>query len=87
MSSPVLSMLVVSILRALVEGLAVAVAAVFIAKHALPMKEVFSLALTAAVVFFVLDLQVMPPVYASAARTGAGFGLGANLVGFPGGRV
>jgi len=87
MSSPVLSMLVVSILIALVEGLAVAVAAVFIAKHALPMKEVFSLALTAAVVFFVLDLQVMPPVYASAARTGAGFGLGANLVGFPGGRV
>jgi hypothetical protein len=87
MRSDPLSLLVVSVLRALVEGLAVAIAAVFIAKHALPMKEVFTLALTAGVVFFVLDLKVMPPVYASAARTGAGFGLGANLVGFPGGRV
>jgi len=86
MSSPV-SQLVVSILRSLVEGLAVAIAAVFIAKHALPMKEVFTLALTAAVVFFVLDLKVMPPVYAASARTGAGFGIGANLVGFPGARV
>ena len=75
--------LVVSILRALVEGLAVAIAAVFIAKHALPTKEVVTLATTAAVVFFVLDLKVMPPVYGGAARAGAGFGLGANLVGFP----
>ena len=87
MASDTFSMLVVAVLRALIEGLAVAIAAVFIAKHALPMKEVFTLALTAAVVFFVLDLQVMPPVYASAARTGAGFGLGANLVGFPGARL
>jgi len=87
MASDAFSMLFVAILRALVEGLAVAIAAVFIAKHALPMKEVFTLALTAAVVFFVLDLQVVPPVYSSTVRTGAGFGLGANLVGFPGGRV
>lgn len=82
-----LSVLVVSVIRALVEGLAVAVAAVFIAKHSLPTKEIMSVALTAAVVFFVLDLNFMPPVYGAAARTGAGFGLGANLVGFPGGRV
>ena len=87
MHQPMLTLLFVAVLRALVEGLAVAIAAVFIAKHALPMKEVFTLALTAAVVFFLLDLKVMPPVYASAARTGAGFGLGANLVGFPGARV
>jgi len=87
MASNVVSMLVVSVLRALVEGLAVAIAAVFIAKHALPTKEVFTLALTAAVVFVVLDLKVVPPVYSSAARTGAGFGLGANLVGFPGARL
>jgi hypothetical protein len=87
MASNVVSMLVVSVLRALVEGLAVAIAAVFIAKHALPAKEVLTLALTATVVFFLLDLKVVPPVYSSAARTGAGFGLGANLVGFPGARV
>lgn len=87
MNSPMLSLLVVAVLRALVEGLAVAIAAVFIAKHTLPVKEVFTLALTAAVVFFVLDLKVMPPVYGAAARSGAGFGLGANLVGFPGARV
>jgi hypothetical protein len=87
MRSDPVSLLVVSVLRALVEGLAIAIAAVFIAKQTLPMKEVFTLALTAAVVFFLLDLKIMPPVYASAARTGAGFGLGANLVGFPGGRV
>jgi hypothetical protein len=87
MASNVVSMLVVSVLRALVEGLAVAIAAVFIAKHALPAKEVLTLALTAAVVFFLLDLKVVPPVYSSAARTGAGFGLGANLVGFPGARL
>jgi hypothetical protein len=78
-----LSLLVQSVIRALIEGLAVAVAAVFIAKHSLPTKEVLTLALTAGVVFFVLDLKIMPPVYSQAARTGAGFGLGANLVGFP----
>ena len=75
--------LIQSVLKALIEGLAVAIAAIFIAKHSLPGKEVMTVALTAAVVFFVLDLNFMPPVYGSAARTGAGFGLGANLVGFP----
>jgi hypothetical protein len=84
---PQVNLLVQSVLRALIEGLAVAVAAVFIAKHSLPLKEVLSLAVTAGVVFFILDLKVVPPVYGSAARTGAGFGMGANLVGFPGARL
>ena len=81
------SQVVMNVIRAFVEGLAVAVAAVFIAKHALPMKEVLGIATTAAVVFLVLDSRFLSPVYGAAARQGAGFGLGANLVGFPGGRV
>jgi hypothetical protein len=47
------------------------------------MKEVLGLAVTAAVVFLVLDSHFLSPTYGAAARTGAGFGLGANLVGFP----
>jgi hypothetical protein len=83
MNNPMVSRVIAVIVRALVEGLAVAVAAIFIAKRDLPMKEVFGLAITAAVVFVVLDSKFLSPAYGSAARTGAGFGLGANLVGFP----
>jgi hypothetical protein len=39
------------------------------------------LALTAAAVFAILD--VLAPSVGVTARQGAGFGLGANLVGFP----
>ena len=83
MVSLFLTQVLTIMIRAIVEGLAVAVAATFIAKRELPMKEVFGLAVTAAVVFLVLDSQFLSPVYGSAARTGAGFGMGANLVGFP----
>jgi hypothetical protein len=83
MANPFLTQVVIVMLRALVEGLAVAIAAVFIAKRELPMKEVLGLAVTAAVVFLVLDSSFLSPTYGAAARTGAGFGLGANLVGFP----
>jgi hypothetical protein len=68
-------------LKYLLEGLAVAAAAVFIPKKALPMDEVAILALTAAAVFAILD--VLAPSVGVTARQGAGFGLGANLVGFP----
>ena len=71
------------VIKALIEGRAVAVAAVFIAKHTLPVREVLSLAVTAAIVFLILDSNVLPPTYGVAARQGAGFGLGANLVRFP----
>jgi hypothetical protein len=77
---------VVMVLRALIEGLAVAVAAVFIAKRSLPVGDVMKVALTAAVVFLVLDSNLLSPVYGLSARQGAGFGMGANLVGFPMGR-
>ena len=68
-------------LKYLVEGLAVAVAAVFIPKKSLPLEEIASLALVAAAVFALLD--VLAPSIGVTARQGAGFGLGANLVGFP----
>ena len=73
----------VIVLRALIEGLAVAVAAVFIAKRSLPVADGLKVSLTAAVVFLVLDSNLLSPVYGLSARQGAGFGLGANLVGFP----
>jgi hypothetical protein len=68
-------------LKYLLEGLAVAVAAIYIPKKALAMDEVATLALTAAAVFALLD--VLAPSVGVTARQGAGFGIGANLVGFP----
>jgi hypothetical protein len=68
-------------LKYLVEGLAVATAAIFIPKKSLPLEEIASLALVAAAVFALLD--VLAPSIGVTARQGAGFCLGANLVGFP----
>ncbi len=68
-------------LKYLLEGLAIAVAAIYIPKKALPMEEIAALALVAAAVFALLD--VLAPSVGVTARQGAGFGLGANLVGFP----
>ena len=68
----------------LVEGLLVSLAAYAIPKRgALKMEEVLLIALSASATFAVLDTYV--PSVAASARTGAGFGVGANLVGFPGG--
>ena len=72
-------------LKYLLEGLAVAVAAIYIPKKALAMEDVAALALTAAAVFALLD--VLAPSVGVTARQGAGFGIGANLVGFPGARL
>jgi hypothetical protein len=44
-------------------------------------EEVLSVAVVAAVVFGILD--TLAPSVGGSARAGAGFGLGANLVGFP----
>jgi hypothetical protein len=68
-------------LKYLLEGLAVAVAAIYIPKKSLPLGEIAALALVAAAVFALLD--VLAPSVGVTARQGAGFGLGANLVGFP----
>jgi hypothetical protein len=63
------------------EGLAVAVAMVIIPRKSPNWEEIFVVGLVAAVVFAILDL--FSPSVGLTARQGAGFGLGANLVGFP----
>lgn len=65
----------------LVEGVMVAIAAFAIPKKQLKMDEVALIALTAAATFVILDAYL--PSMAVAARSGAGFGIGGNLVGFP----
>ena len=75
--------LVKRIIKYLVEGLMVAIAAYAIPKQSLKMEEIALLALTAAATFSILDTYL--PSMGVTARTGAGFGIGANLVGFPGG--
>ena len=68
-------------IKYLVEGIMVALAAYAIPKKQLNLEEVALIALTAAATFSILDTYV--PSMASSARSGAGFGIGANLVGFP----
>jgi ABC-type Co2+ transport system permease subunit len=65
----------------LVEGLMVALAAYAIPKRSLNLDEVALIALTAAATFSILDTYL--PSMGVSARSGAGFGIGANLVGFP----
>jgi ABC-type Co2+ transport system permease subunit len=69
------------VVKYLVEGVMVALAAYSIPKKALNLDEVALIALTAAATFSILDTYV--PSMAVSARSGAGFGIGANLVGFP----
>ena len=63
------------------EGLAVAIAAFILPGKTLKMGEVGMIALVALATFAILDIYA--PSVGASARTGAGFGIGANLVGFP----
>jgi len=74
--------LVTRVIKYLLEGLAVAVAMVVIPRRIPSLEEIVSVSVVAAVVFAILDL--LSPSVGLTARQGAGFGLGANLVGFPG---
>lgn len=69
------------LIKYLVEGLFVAIAAYAIPKKSLSLDEISFIALTAAATFSILDTYL--PSMAVSARSGAGFGIGANLVGFP----
>ena len=71
------------VIKYLVEGLMVDIAAYAIPKRSLNIEEIVLLALTAAATFSILDTYV--PSIGVTTRSGAGFGIGANLVGFPGG--
>ena len=68
-------------IKYLIEGLFVAIAAIFVPKKSLPVEEILTLAVVAAAVFAILD--VVSPSIGVTARQGAGFGIGANVVGFP----
>ena len=71
------------IIKYLVEGLMVAIACYAIPKRSLNIEEIVFIALTAAATFSILDMYI--PSMGVTARSGAGFGIGANLVKFPGG--
>jgi ABC-type Co2+ transport system permease subunit len=73
--------LVRRVVKYVVEGFMVAIAAYAIPKRSMNLDEVMLIALTAAATFSILDTYV--PSMAVSARSGAGFGMGANLVGFP----
>jgi ABC-type Co2+ transport system permease subunit len=75
--------LVKRIIKYLVEGLMVAIAAYAIPKRSLNIEEIVLIALTAAATFSILDTYI--PSMGVSARSGAGLGVGFNLVGFPGG--
>jgi hypothetical protein len=71
-------------LKYFVEGVAVGVVAYYLApksKGKDNKEYVLLIAVTAAATFAILDMYT--PSISSAARTGAGFGIGANLTGFP----
>jgi len=71
------------VIKYLIEGLMVAIAAFAIPKRSLNMEEIALIALTAAATFAILDTYI--PAMGVSARSGAGLGLGFQLVGFPGG--
>ena len=74
-----LNELVKRAVKYLIEGLVVALAAFAIPKKQLNVEEIIIIALTAAATFSILDVFI--PAMGSSARGGAGFGIGANLVG------
>jgi ABC-type Co2+ transport system permease subunit len=66
-------------IKYIIEGLAVAICAYAIPKQTLKLEEVVIIALVAAATFSILDVFI--PAMGTSARGGAGFGLGANLIG------
>lgn len=73
------------VLKYLIEGIFVAIAAYTIPKGKLQLEEVLVIGLMGACTFAVLDVFV--PAVGQSTRQGAGMGIGFNLVKFPGGVV
>tara|TARA_B100001758_G_C18364980_1_gene587939 strand:+ start:796 stop:1062 length:267 start_codon:yes stop_codon:yes gene_type:complete len=65
-----------------VEGTMVAIAAFFIPEKKIKLDEIVMIGLTAAATFALLDMYA--PSVGNTARQGAGFGIGAGLVQWPG---
>ena len=78
-----LNELIKRIIKYLIEGLMVAIAAFAIPKRSLNLEEIALISLTAAATFAILDTYI--PAMGASTRSGAGLGIGLNLVGFPGG--
>lgn len=68
-------------LKYTLEGLAVAVAARYIPKESIEIREIIMIAITAACVFAILDMYA--PSVSKAARQGAGFAIGTSALGMP----
>lgn len=73
------SELIKRVIKYIVEGIIVALAAYAIPKKSLNVEEVVIIALTAAATFSVLDVFI--PSMGTSARGGAATGLGINLIG------
>ena len=77
--------LVARTMKYALEGLVVAIAAFWLPKFmggkSLPLSQIGMIGLVALATFAILD--VYAPSVGSSARQGAGFGIGAHLVGFP----
>ena len=72
--------LIKRIVKYVIEGLIVAIAAFAIPKQSMNMMEIGLLALTAAATFSILDTFI--PSMGVSARNGTGLGIGLNLSGF-----
>ncbi len=70
------------IVKYLVEGMAVGLAAFIIPSKKLKYTEIIMIAITASACLAILDL--LAPTIGNFARHGAGFGLGAGLLGWKG---
>lgn len=68
------------VVKYLVEGAAVALAAYYFPKKKMNLEEITMIAITGAATFAILDMYA--PMIADGARKGAGFGIGASHVGF-----
>src|SRR3990167_4340119 len=75
--------MIMNLIKYLLEGLAVAVAAFYIPRRKADLQEIAMIGLTAAAVFLVLDS--FSPAVAAGARQGSGFGIGLQTVGAIGG--
>ena len=77
-----ISELVRRVIKYIVEGLMVAIAAYAIPKRSLNLEEIGCIALTAAATFSILDTYI--PAIGASTRTGAGLGIVFGLTCFPG---
>ena len=75
-----ISELVRRMIKYLIEGFMVAIAAYAIPERSLNIEEILALTLTATATFAILDTYI--PSIGASTRQGAGLGIGLGLVGF-----